>query len=87
MRGKFKNNKRHGRWESFFMNGKPNSVNNYNEGVYEGEYLIYNKDGNLVLKGYYKNGLKYGTWTTFDDDGKVADIKKFDEHGKQIEQK
>jgi len=84
LKGKFKDNKREGRWVSYFMDGKINSINNYKNGEYDGEYLVYNKDGNIILKGAYNNGLKFGVWTSFDKNGVETDFKKFDEKGNQI---
>ena len=86
IRGKFKDNKRHGKWESFFMNGKLKSVNHYKLGEYDGDYLVYNKDGQLILKGQYKDGLQYGKWLIYDKTGNVDYVRTFDENGKEIKQ-
>ncbi len=84
IRGKFKNNKRHGPWKSFFMDGSIKSVNNYKNGEYDGKYLVYDKEGNIILEGEYKNGKKTGQWYSYNKAGEKIDYKKFDDQGNLI---
>jgi antitoxin component YwqK of YwqJK toxin-antitoxin module len=69
MTGGMADGKRHGTWESFFYNGQPWTVNNYDHGVLHGEYIMYNKGGSLKLRGHYTQGEESGHWEYFDIKG------------------
>lgn len=72
MTGEMSNGKRHGTWESFFYNGQPWTINNFQHGELHGEYIMYNKDGSLKLQGHYTNGKESGHWKYFDQEGTLV---------------
>lgn len=74
--GKFKNNQRHGKWESFYQNGARWSENNYEEGVYHGPYMVWFENGQLRIKGHYDHGKKVGIWELYDETGKLQSIEE-----------
>jgi len=41
----------------------------YDNGVLNGEYVFYNYNGTIDIRGFYKNGLKIGEWKFFDEKG------------------
>lgn len=81
-RGKFKDDLKDGRWESFFMSGALKTVNNYEKNTYVGEYLQYHENGQISLKGQYKNGKPSGEWNYYNAEGEIVDTKNYDKNGK-----
>lgn len=54
-----------GLFETFYSSGKPKKKTTYKNGVPNGEYLYWNPNGNIRIKGAYNNGKKDGLWTEF----------------------
>jgi antitoxin component YwqK of YwqJK toxin-antitoxin module len=55
----------------------------YVNGVAEGPYKEYDKDGKIILEGQYIKGVREGIWTKYDETGKKSKIKyKNDEEEK-----
>lgn len=44
---------------------------NFEDGVLNGEYLEYDDEGDLKVKGQYSKGVKVGKWDTYNNKGKV----------------
>ena len=53
------NGKMHGKYKSFFWNGRLDSEYNYINGLLEGKGVEYYLRGGLLLECNYKNGNKY----------------------------
>ncbi|RYD90577.1 MAG: hypothetical protein EOP54_23780, partial [Sphingobacteriales bacterium] len=76
--------KQHGTSKSFYPNGKPEKVLNFNNGNLEGEYLYYHDNGQLyyrkayVIRKLYDGSLKSeetGWDEVFDKDGRMQSRK------------
>lgn len=52
-------------YQSFYENGMPNLKCNYINGMYDGLYQKYNKDGLLIEQGHYRKGQKIGVWKRY----------------------
>lgn len=59
------NGERQGRWQFYFFDNTLKAVENYNNGLLEGETLFYYENGNLSARANYKNDLQEGTRTSF----------------------
>ncbi len=66
--------KRDGKWVSWYENGLKNSEGNYKNGVLDGKYTVWYSNGIVYYKGQYRNGQKIGTWVFYDTLG--VQIKK-----------
>lgn len=69
----------------YTMNGPLRRVKTFKDtkqAVLEGNYLEYNKNGNLVMAGYYFDNEKSGTWYYYNDSGRVIKTEEF--HGRGI---
>lgn len=69
----------------YTMNGPLRRVKTFKDTkqtVLEGNYLEYNKNGNLVMAGYYFDNEKSGTWYYYNDSGRVIKTEEF--HGRGI---
>jgi hypothetical protein len=49
---------------------------NYSDGVLDGKYKMYFKDGKISKKGNYKNGKIVGELISYNNDGDVVSIRK-----------
>jgi uncharacterized protein len=91
------NGKSFGRWTLFYKNNTIKATGFYNaDGMMEGSYLEYHKNGKLKCEGEYRNDFKNGSWTfyaesgyyyligTMLDDMKHSVWRYFDEKGKLI---
>lgn len=75
-----------GRYErnDYTMNGPLKRVKTFkdlNQTILEGNYLEYDKEGNLQLAGYYTDNKKSGSWLYFNDSGNVVKTENFDGPG------
>ena len=69
----------------YTMNGPLRRVKTFKDtkqAVLEGNYLEYNKNGNLVMAGYYFDNEKSGTWYYYNDSGRIIKTEEF--HGRGI---
>jgi antitoxin component YwqK of YwqJK toxin-antitoxin module len=58
----------------------------YIDGLKQGKYRSYNKEGNLVRKGQFEDDYRHGTWSTYQN-GKLIAQHSYDRgdlHGKEI---
>ena len=51
----------------------------YTGNLLHGEYLEFNKDNNLIVKGNFSFGLKSGIWYNWYSDGKLKEISTWSE--------
>ncbi|MFB9052138.1 toxin-antitoxin system YwqK family antitoxin [Formosa undariae] len=79
--GELIDNKKTGKWISYYKNGEQKSVNHYKDDVFDGYQKIdYSQE--LYMEGYSKNGLKIGVWKShFKDDNRLKYVKEFDAAG------
>ena len=54
--GQYVNNKKHGAWMEFDLQGKKYSITRYKNGIRHGWCIIYNASGNEYFRQYYYNG-------------------------------
>jgi antitoxin component YwqK of YwqJK toxin-antitoxin module len=65
----------------------------FKDGVSNGRWVQYNRDGEVKIEAYYKNGSKEGTWFVWADDGEslfeleYAENRLVNSHKWTIEQK
>src|SRR5690554_6012405 len=69
IRGQEKDNKRIGKWESFYPNGYKWSETNYRNGYRQGEIVVYYDNGIMRYEGHYVNDERSGVWNFFDTTG------------------
>ncbi len=48
------------------------------DGVPDGYFEWFRKDGTKMRSGYFKNGKQVGEWTTYDKKGNVYKVTNFD---------
>ena len=48
------------------------------DGVPDGYWEWFRKDGTKMRSGYFKNGKQIGEWITYDKNGKVYKVTSFD---------
>lgn len=64
--------KPHGKWVSFYSNGKIKSIENWKEGILDGKYILYNENGKKVLETHYKKGIDHGKYAVYHKNGKLC---------------
>lgn len=76
IRGKERDGKRIGKWESFYKNGYKWSESVYKDGFREGPIVVYYDNGMMRYDGRYYNNERTGIWQFYDTTGVL--IKKLD---------
>ena len=69
IRGSEKDDKRIGKWESFYPNGYKWSETNYRDGYRQGEIIVYYDNGIMRYEGHYSQDERSGIWNFFDSTG------------------
>lgn len=93
----FLNNKPfNGACNSYYMNGKLESVRNYKNGLDHGEWMYKYLNGNIEMTGLFENGERVGQWEYFHPNGTLKQVsfytnglssgvwKMYDEDGVEI---
>ncbi|MBC7862520.1 MAG: TonB family protein [Bacteroidia bacterium] len=80
--GNFSENKKHGRFQYFYPNGKIAMDQNYTEGKLSGERMVFDSLGNKLTSTHYLKGKLNGDWTEWYASGKKRREAHFDK-GKQ----
>lgn len=70
------NEKRHGRWESFYPTGLKWSEVEYRNGIKDGDAITYYPNGMMKYQGRYYNDERAGIWMFYDTTGVI--IKRID---------
>jgi len=79
--GQFIDNKKTGKWVSYYENSEEKSIRNYKEGELDG-YQKMDYSQVLYMEGYSKDGLKIGTWKSyFKENKQLKYLKHFDDYG------
>jgi antitoxin component YwqK of YwqJK toxin-antitoxin module len=73
----FLNNKRDGKWQSFFEDGKLSAESIFTDGKENGDQKTYFINGKVATIERYRNGEKIGTWEYYDTSGTLIKIKQF----------
>ncbi len=61
---------KHGKWEAYYLDGKPWSFHQYKRGVQVGAYHTWHPNGEPFITGQYDSiGNPAGIWRFFDDKG------------------
>ncbi len=61
--------KREGMWKSYYENGQPWSIGEYQNGKQHGINRVYFPNGSVRYEGNWENDLKTGTWNFYDEKG------------------
>jgi len=79
--GQLIDNKKTGKWVSYYENSEEESVRNYKEGELDG-YQKMDYSQVLCMEGYSKKGMKIGTWKSyFKETKQLKYLKHFDDDG------
>lgn len=72
----------------YYNNGKPQYIENYNKGQFEGPFKAYHENGTLKLEGIYADNVMVGDWKAYYENGQLKEIVRFEnnqENGPFIE--
>jgi antitoxin component YwqK of YwqJK toxin-antitoxin module len=75
--GFFENDERHGRWNSWFPNGKLWSTAHYREGALHGKQTVYHPSGEKYYEGTFEKGIRTGEWKFWDERGQLVSKKTY----------
>jgi antitoxin component YwqK of YwqJK toxin-antitoxin module len=77
MEGNKIDDKREGRWMSFFENGNPWSETHFQNGLKHGPTTVWFPHGIKYYEGQYENDRSVGTWKFFNEDGEFIKEENF----------
>ena len=69
--------KRHGKWLYYSVNGEELSMTIYLHGVKDGHTIVKYPNGMLHYTGEYKDGKTVGVWKTYSEKGDVTSAKDY----------
>jgi antitoxin component YwqK of YwqJK toxin-antitoxin module len=75
---KYKDGKRNGPTYSYYKDGKPWSLNTFEEDELQGPYQTWHENGQLYYDGQYDHNRKVGVWKFYDDKGGLIKTMDFD---------
>ncbi|NLF42087.1 MAG: toxin-antitoxin system YwqK family antitoxin [Bacteroidales bacterium] len=78
MEGNYKNNKREGKWTSWYDNGVIWSEGYYKDGLGHGERKAYYPNGKLRFQGMMENDKEVGVWQYYDENGSMVKEVDYD---------
>src|ERR1700741_991579 len=82
--GKYKNNKKEGKWTEYYYNGKIKNTLEFVDGRPAGEARMYNESGLLTEKGKWKRNKWVGEYYNFyGANGSVKHLFNFNDEGKR----
>lgn len=67
--GYYKDDERHGRWNSWHSNGKLWSIAEYKNGQLDGKQTVYHISGQKYYEGTFEKGIRTGIWRFWDENG------------------
>jgi antitoxin component YwqK of YwqJK toxin-antitoxin module len=76
MEGPLKDNAREGTWKTYYENGKPWSITNFQNDQPHGSTKTWYPNGQVRFTGQYSHGEKTGIWFWYDEKGDL--IRKID---------
>lgn len=65
----FSHDEPNGLFQEFYPDGKIRIINNFKEGISDGEFYQFFNNGEIEISGQYLNGKKHGEWSEFYPDG------------------
>lgn len=68
---------KHGKFESFYFDGKPQMIMFYRNGLNDSIFKRYEWSGQLNTEGQFKNGKKVGAWKYYNDEGKLTQVENY----------
>ena len=74
----FKNGKKNGVWHYYHNSGLEANLENWNEGLKNGEFKIIDEKGIVMAQEFYKNNMPIGTHFKNFPDGKTKYVCVFD---------
>lgn len=75
--GQDEQNRRHGKWTFYSVNGMELSITMFNAGMKDGFTIVKYPNGAIHYRGEYRNDEMVGVWTTYDEKGNVATEKDY----------
>lgn len=75
---KYKDGKRNGPTYSYYKDGKPWSLNTFENDDLHGPYQTWHENGQLYYDGQYDHNRKVGVWKFYDDKGSLIKTMDFD---------
>lgn len=82
----FKNGENHGVWHYYFDSGKEAKIENWTEGLKNGEFKQLDENGIILSQEFYKNNIPLGSHLENYPNGKPKHITVFDKKGNIIEE-
>ena len=78
VRGFFRFGKRHGKWASFYPDGKLWSETEYDNGVKSGKTIVWFPNQKIQYEGSFKEDARFGERKLYDETVKLVEKKKFE---------
>lgn len=76
------NGKIHGLYKEWFPNGSLKSTKDYDNGLRDGLFISYYKDGKSpLMKGHYVDGIPFGKWYHFSKKGDLLKQEEYNMEG------
>jgi antitoxin component YwqK of YwqJK toxin-antitoxin module len=75
---KYKEGKRNGPTYSYYKDGKPWSLNTFENDELHGPYQTWHENGQLYYDGKYEHNRKVGTWKFYNPSGDLLKTMDFD---------
>ncbi len=75
--GFYRDDKAHGRWDSWHPNGNLWSVARYKNGQLHGKQTVYYPTGKKFYEGSFENGIRKGTWLFWNEKGEVVNKREY----------
>ena len=69
--GPIVNDKRNGKFETYYKSGNLLSTGEFIDGVRVGKGVVYHENGNIHYEGNYENGKEVGIWKFYNEEGKL----------------
>jgi len=73
----YKNGKKNGIYEKYYINGKLAIRKNYKNGIENGLYESWYDNGQLTIRCNYKNGKRDSIWEEWNEDGQLIDRSNY----------
>ncbi len=81
--GKFIDDKKTGKWITYYPNGNMKSVITYENNRPNGYATLYHENGKILEQGYWKNQRWVGDYKSYHENGEVQHEFKFNDQGKR----
>ena len=81
--GKFIDDKKTGKWITYYPNGNMKSVITYESNRPNGYATLYHENGKILEQGYWKNQRWVGDYKSYHENGEVQHEFKFNDQGKR----